>query len=149
MNPILHHNRIATMRSTSKTNFAELGRATTPITLVRWLQNRVFLQARYASRRCHHGLKTHNLLTLVAAPVWVQAQPFNDNAIPEPTQLHAVAADPDVDADVIMIGSPSQIESSGSTAEIAAVEIVTSDGERRRGVTISLESGGERNDIYA
>jgi hypothetical protein len=76
----------------------------------------------------------------------VHAREFDERSIPEPSQLGVVASDSD--AQVIAIGSSRRIESSESTAEIAVVEVVASDGERQRGVRVSLESAGGTDEIY-
>lgn len=86
------------------------------------------------------------LLLQAAIPMAVLAQDPGEKSIPEPTQLSRAVLD--ASADTAIVGRPSLIESDESTAEIAIIELVSSDDTRRLGVSVSLRHGDQVVALY-
>ena len=86
------------------------------------------------------------LLLNMSIPGLVHAQYFTGDSIPEPTQLSSLVSKSGVE--IVKIGNPGRIESSNSTAEISAIEVVAYGGDRQRGAKLVLESPEQSDWIY-
>lgn len=85
-------------------------------------------------------------LIYVSSSVLAQSQLAEEISVPEPTQLHTAAVS---DGSVLvwseLIG---EINSAESTATVSAIEVEGPDGERVRGVKISLGNSTSSDQIY-
>lgn len=85
-------------------------------------------------------------LTYVSSSVSAQSQLAEEISVPEPTQLHTAAeADGSVLVSSEFLG---EINSADSTATVLAIEVEGPDGERVRGVKISLGNSTSSDQIY-
>jgi hypothetical protein len=74
------------------------------------------------------------------------ARQLNDRSMEDPTKLSELATTDD--ARVEVVGTGASIVSRDSTADIAAIKISTSSGEREVGVRIDLAREGESDSVY-
>lgn len=86
------------------------------------------------------------LLVCTLALQALLAQAFDEKSIPEPTILSVAAAE--ATANIVVIGSPRLVESDDSLAEIAVVEVASSNDTPLRGVRIDLERGDHMAELY-
>ncbi|NOR35941.1 MAG: hypothetical protein GQ577_04260 [Woeseiaceae bacterium] len=85
-------------------------------------------------------------LTYLSSSVSAQSQLAEEISVPEPTQLHTVAsADGSEDIWSEFLG---EIKSVDANAAITAIEVKGPDGERIRGVKITLENSTVSDQIY-
>lgn len=83
---------------------------------------------------------------LTAVPGLLLAQGFDERSIPEPTELGSITLSPG--AEIRTIGAQISVGSRASNAQIAAVEVRTSDGKRQCGLRIALENSGKVDLVY-
>jgi hypothetical protein len=93
------------------------------------------------SKRWATFLLSHSFLSVAAV-----AQDFSEHSIPEPTLISVVASD--ATAKTAVVGIPNQIESDDSLAEVAVVEVVTSDDNKQTGIRILLEHDDQHDFLY-
>ena len=86
------------------------------------------------------------LLLAATIPVHSQNQPSADFSIPEPTDLSVVA----LRADTTLLWSQEvgHVQSTGANATITAIEMASRDGQRLRGITVSLSSSDATDKLY-
>ena len=85
-------------------------------------------------------------LTYLSSSVSAQSQLAEEISVPEPTQLHTAA---EADGSVLVWSELlGEINSADSTATVLAIEVEGPDGERVRGVKISLENSTSSDQIY-
>ncbi len=86
------------------------------------------------------------LLTYAFSNVPAKSQLAEEISVPEPTQLHTVA---EAGSSVLVWSELlGEIKSADSTATVLAIEVEGPDGERVRGVKISLENSTSSDQIY-
>ena len=86
------------------------------------------------------------LLAFTLALLALPALAFDEASIPEPTILSVAAAE--ATANIVVIGVPRLVESDDSLAEIAVVEVASSNHTSLRGVRIDLERGDHMAELY-
>jgi len=85
-------------------------------------------------------------LTYVSSSVSAQSQLAEEISVPEPTHLHTAA---EADGSVLVWSELlGEINSADSNATVLAIEVEGPDGERVRGVKISLENSTSSDQIY-
>src|SRR5262245_5144896 len=86
------------------------------------------------------------LLLYAAVMTWARAQEFDERSIPEPTSFASAVAHSG--AEVRVIGGTHRVKGTDSGAAIEAVELAGSQAERLRGVRVSLEGPGGKDQMY-
>ncbi|MGI9232942.1 MAG: hypothetical protein ACR2RD_04865 [Woeseiaceae bacterium] len=85
-------------------------------------------------------------LTCVFSNAPAESQLAEEKSVPEPTQLHTVAlAD---GSELVWSKLLGEIESADASAAISAIEVEGPDGDRVRGVKITLENTTSSDQIY-
>ena len=85
-------------------------------------------------------------LTCAFSSVPAESQLAEEISVPEPTQLHTVASGDG--SELVWSEFLGDIKSVDANAAITAIEVVGPDGERVRGVKISLENSTSSDQIY-
>jgi hypothetical protein len=87
-----------------------------------------------------------SLVVLTVIPRLLLAQDFDERSVSEPTRLSGVALDSG--AETRVVGTQALVESRESIAQIAAVLVLSSDGEHHRGVRVSLKNSSQADQLY-